>query len=102
METGKLDVDAVKFFVLDEADRLLDTGNLDVILKMFHRFPKASSGTHRLQASPPLISHTCTACCILYTNALGTSRQENICFLSAFGLIACFEDWSGPQMQPLL
>ena len=51
METGKLDVDAVKFFVLDEADRLLDTGNLDVILKMFQRFPKASSGTHRLQAS---------------------------------------------------
>ena len=70
METGKLNVDAVKFFVLDEADRLLDTGNLDVILKMFQRFPKASSGTHRLQVSPPLISQTCIVCCKLHESIL--------------------------------
>ena len=57
MEGGKLEVDAVKFFVLDEADRLLDTGNLDVIMKIFQRLPKASSGTHRLQASSEVAAH---------------------------------------------
>ncbi|KAL4449436.1 hypothetical protein ABPG77_007080 [Micractinium sp. CCAP 211/92] len=49
IETGKLATDQVKFFVLDEADRLLDTGNQDVIMKMFRRFPKAGAGVARLQ-----------------------------------------------------
>ena len=49
MKSGKLATDAVKFFVLDEADRLLDTGNQDTILQMFQRFPKATPGTARLQ-----------------------------------------------------
>ena len=31
------------------ADRLLDTGNQDLILKMFRRFPKAGTGVARLQ-----------------------------------------------------
>jgi hypothetical protein len=31
------------------ADRLLDTGNQDVIMKMFKRFPKAGTGVARLQ-----------------------------------------------------
>eukprot|EP00793_Prasinoderma_coloniale_P003340 PRCOL_00005975-RA len=46
---GKLDVSAVRFFVLDEADRLLDTGNADDIRKLFNRLPKRGTGTHRLQ-----------------------------------------------------
>ena len=60
MESGKLSTDAVRFFVLDEADRLLDTGNFDTIMKLFGRFPKAGSGESRLQvlffsqSSPPL------------------------------------------------
>ncbi|PSC75014.1 ATP-dependent RNA helicase DDX1 [Micractinium conductrix] len=49
METGKLPTDQVQFFVLDEADRLLDTGNQEVIMKMFQRFPKGGSGVARLQ-----------------------------------------------------
>ncbi|EFN59708.1 hypothetical protein CHLNCDRAFT_33556 [Chlorella variabilis] len=49
IESGKLSVDQVKLFVLDEADRLLDTGNQDLILKMFRRFPKAGAGVARLQ-----------------------------------------------------
>lgn len=49
LETGKLVLDSVKFFVLDEADRLLDTGNLETIMKMFRRLPKITSGTGRLQ-----------------------------------------------------
>lgn len=48
VEGGKLATDAIKFFVLDEADRLLDTGNLDTILKLFARFPKGV-GASRLQ-----------------------------------------------------
>ena len=57
IESGKLATEAIKFFVLDEADRLLDTGNLDTILKMFGRFPKGSAGAARLQAS------TCITMC---------------------------------------
>ena len=51
IESGKLATDSVKFFVLDEADRLLDPSNQDVILKMFSKFPKAATGTQRLQVS---------------------------------------------------
>jgi len=49
VESGKLSLSAVKFFILDEADRLLDTGNQDLILNLFSRFPKAGTGTARLQ-----------------------------------------------------
>lgn len=49
IEQGKLPVNAVRFFVLDEADRLLDTGNQEIILKMFRRFPKGGTGVARLQ-----------------------------------------------------
>lgn len=50
VETGKLVLGAVKYFVLDEADRLLDTGNQDTIMKLFSHFPKAGTGVSRLQA----------------------------------------------------
>jgi len=51
VETGKLPLDTVRFFVLDEADRLLDTGNQDTIMKLFQQFPKYkdASKVHRLQ-----------------------------------------------------
>mmetsp|Transcript_3311 Transcript_3311/g.11991 ORF Transcript_3311/g.11991 Transcript_3311/m.11991 type:complete len:739 (-) Transcript_3311:81-2297(-) len=49
VESGKLALDNVRFFILDEADRLLDTGNRDGILKLFKRFPKAGAGEDRLQ-----------------------------------------------------
>ncbi|GMH45072.1 hypothetical protein BSKO_13029 [Bryopsis sp. KO-2023] len=49
MKQRKLPVDRVQFFVLDEADRLLDTGNRDTILQMFRAFPKSGKGTSRLQ-----------------------------------------------------
>ena len=35
-----------------QADRLLDTGNREVILELFARFPKAGAGVARLQAQP--------------------------------------------------
>jgi superfamily II DNA/RNA helicase len=49
IESGKLDVSGVRFFVLDEADRLLDTGNQAAILKLFDRMPKSGPGFSRLQ-----------------------------------------------------
>ena len=49
MERGELSVDQVKFFVLDEADRLLDTGNREAIMKLFRRLPKSGTGAARLQ-----------------------------------------------------
>ncbi len=51
MESGKLSLASVKYFILDEADRLLDTGNQDLILNLFSRFPKAGTGTARLQVT---------------------------------------------------
>lgn len=59
IESGKLATDAVKFFVLDEADRLLDSGSQDLVMKLFSKLPKAATGTQRLQvcnppSSPPL------------------------------------------------
>ena len=44
-----MNVSKVHFFVLDEADRLLETGNYDVIMKMFNKMPKGGSGVQRLQ-----------------------------------------------------
>lgn len=49
IESGKLATDAVKFFVLDEADRLLDKGSQDLVMKIFSKLPKAATGTQRLQ-----------------------------------------------------
>ena len=40
VKSGKLRLGEVQFFVLDEADRLLDTGNLETILALHGRLPK--------------------------------------------------------------
>ena len=52
VQSGKLDMSAARFLVLDEADRLLETGSSDAIMTLFRRFPRsaaAQSGAHRLQ-----------------------------------------------------
>lgn len=50
VQNGRLDLSAIRYFVLDEADRLLDTGNQAPILKLFERMPKiAASSAQRLQ-----------------------------------------------------
>ncbi|KAK9822994.1 hypothetical protein WJX81_003865 [Elliptochloris bilobata] len=49
VRTGKLALHGVRHFVLDEADRLLDTGNRELILELFAHFPKAGAGVARLQ-----------------------------------------------------
>lgn len=49
VQSGKLNLGDVQFFVLDEADRLLDTGNLDTIMKLFIKLPKKGTSDGRLQ-----------------------------------------------------
>lgn len=44
IESRALCLDHVRFFVLDEADRLLDTGNRDSIRKVFRMIPKMGGG----------------------------------------------------------
>jgi len=40
VQSNKLSLDGIRFFCIDEADRLLDTGNLDSMLKMHRKCPK--------------------------------------------------------------
>ncbi|GLC38638.1 hypothetical protein PLESTB_000455000 [Pleodorina starrii] len=48
VESGKIALDQVRFFVLDEADRLI-ADNPDVVTKMYNRLPKGGTGVNRLQ-----------------------------------------------------
>ena len=68
VESGRLDVSGVRFFVLDEADRLLDSGNRDAILKLFDKMPKSGRGFNRLQVL--LFSAT------LHSNDIGELSQR--------------------------
>ena len=50
VESGKLKVNQMKFYVLDEADRLVDDKQgRDQVLKLFRKFPKSGTGEDRLQ-----------------------------------------------------
>eukprot|EP00002_Diphylleia_rotans_P018870 TRINITY_DN364_c0_g2_i1.p1 TRINITY_DN364_c0_g2~~TRINITY_DN364_c0_g2_i1.p1 ORF type:complete len:740 (-),score=147.31 TRINITY_DN364_c0_g2_i1:388-2607(-) len=49
VNSGQLDVSNIRFFALDEADRLLDPGMQPVVMKIHSALPKQRSG-HRLQA----------------------------------------------------
>ena len=49
IKRGQLNMDRVRFFILDEADRLLETGNRDDIMAIFQRLPKGGVGDRRLQ-----------------------------------------------------
>lgn len=44
-----LDLGAVHFFVLDEADRLVDQDGLDMVMQLYSALPKGGAGTARLQ-----------------------------------------------------
>jgi len=63
--------------VLDEADRLLETGNTQTILKLFSLFPKGSAGTTRLQVPTP--SHT-------QSPFFGQQQIRMECGIAAIGL----------------
>jgi hypothetical protein len=42
----------VRHLVLDEADRLLETGNLKTIMNIYSRLNTSRTGTDRLQVNP--------------------------------------------------
>ena len=46
---GQVDLSQVRLFVLDEADRLLETGNLDTVMALYTACPSGGSGGNRLQ-----------------------------------------------------
>ncbi len=46
---GKLSCAKVRYLILDEADRLLETGNLGTIMNIFSRLNKSRTGSDRLQ-----------------------------------------------------
>ena len=57
-----LDLGAVRFFVLDEADRLVDQDGLEVVMQLFNALPKGGAGTARLQVwARPVQLPSCSA-----------------------------------------
>jgi len=62
VESGKIKTHEVRFFVLDEADRLLDTGNFTEIQKIYNSFPKADKPLQVLMFSATLHTKEITEC----------------------------------------
>lgn len=77
IESGKLATDAVKFFVLDEADRLLDQGSQELVMRLFSKLPKAATGTQRLQVHAPTVwDHTAVQGCYAVDACCSESCQD--------------------------
>ena len=57
VESGKLSLSAVKYFVLDEADRLLDTGNQDLILNLSPALPRQGRVLRGCRYKHPTLAH---------------------------------------------
>jgi superfamily II DNA/RNA helicase len=51
VKSGDLDLSQILMFVLDEADRLVDGDNIDMVLKLFNECPSSGKGCRRLQVS---------------------------------------------------
>jgi ATP-dependent RNA helicase DDX1 len=49
VKSGALDLSNIRFFVLDEADRLLSNDSLEAVLELFNKCPGGGTGQHRLQ-----------------------------------------------------
>jgi ATP-dependent RNA helicase DDX1 len=49
ISSGRLSLNQVRFFVLDEVDGLLSQGHKDLITKIYNRIPKVSADARRLQ-----------------------------------------------------
>ena len=48
-DKGSLDLSCVRFFIIDEADRVVDTFGISSIMKLFSAVPSGGAGVHRLQ-----------------------------------------------------
>jgi ATP-dependent RNA helicase DDX1 len=49
VKKGLVDLSQVRMFILDEADRLLETGNLQTVMDLYNACPSGGSGGNRLQ-----------------------------------------------------
>jgi hypothetical protein len=49
LNNGQLDLSSVRFFVLDEADKLVNSDNLSSIKQIYNKCPGGGVGIHRLQ-----------------------------------------------------
>lgn len=49
VQQGRLDLSMVHFFILDEADKLVEQDTLPTVLKLFNACPSFGKGEHRLQ-----------------------------------------------------
>jgi ATP-dependent RNA helicase DDX1 len=56
IRSGVLDVSHVMFYVIDEADSLVEQGNMDMLLEVFDRIPKARQRLQILMFSATLHS----------------------------------------------
>jgi ATP-dependent RNA helicase DDX1 len=51
VKSKALDLSNIRFFVLDEADRLLSADSLEAVMDLFNKCPGGGAGQHRLQVS---------------------------------------------------
>ena len=75
VQSGKLDLSAARFLVLDEADRMLETGSLEGILTLFRAFPRSAAArgaAHRMQVL--LFSATLHAASVLSASEILCDR----------------------------
>jgi len=49
IKRGLLDLSQIRFFVLDEADRILEVSGIPSIMQIFESIPSGGAGVHRLQ-----------------------------------------------------
>lgn len=54
VKRGEIDFSQVRLFILDEADRLLETGNLDTVMRLYSACPAGGVGGNRMQVQRPL------------------------------------------------
>jgi ATP-dependent RNA helicase DDX1 len=79
VKSGALDLSNIRFFVLDEADRLLSNDSLEAVLELFNKCPGGGTGQHRLQV-PFSCCQAVTICCI--TEPIQYCPSQ-VCFFSA-------------------
>ena len=78
VKRGTLDLSAVRFFVLDEADRLVDQDGLATVQQLFQALPKSGTGTARLQ-----VSHLLDLCLLRAEGWLGDPDRARVKVLSS-------------------
>lgn len=88
MRAAQLHVGSVRFFILDEADQLLDTDNLDTILAIFAALPKARCRRHATRRPACNAGLRAMSACAhahprTQNTGVGGMHRLQVCFFSA-------------------